>query len=292
MRRDIRGNEERITKGMIIVGIVVIAILSAGLIVYLLNNIGKNTNEYTRQENLGQVEEDDEYKTVSTQMGKKVDEAKNELNNTNTTNNINTNTSVENKTTNSATNEMSNSISNKTLNNVANTSSNTDKTSKAKTSQNTSNIGNNAQEKETDKKQEDAIKFTAPIKGQILREFASDSLVYSDTLQEWITHNGVDVKADKTDVVTAASDGTVFAIKNDPRYGLSVIINHKNGYQTIYANLLTAEFVVEGEEVKQGQTIGTVGNSATFEILDENHLHFEVIKDNEYVNPTNLMSFE
>ena len=65
------------------------------------------------------------------------------------------------------------------------------------------------------------------------------------------------------------------SIKNDPRYGLTVVIEHTNGFQTIYSNLLTAEFVEEGEEVKQGDTIATVGNTATFEIADESHLHFE-----------------
>ena len=143
---------------------------------------------------------------------------------------------------------------------------------------------------DTETKKEE-IKFSAPIKGEILREFASDSLVYSNTLDEWITHNGVDIKADKTSVVKASCKGKVVSIKNDPRYGLTVIVSHEGGYQTLYANLLTAEYVVEGEELEEGQTIGTVGNSAAFEISDEYHLHFEVSKDGEYLNPCSLMDF-
>lgn len=85
--------------------------------------------------------------------------------------------------------------------------------------------------------------------------------------------------------------GKVSAIKNDPRYGLTVIVDHANGYQTIYANLLTAEFVVEGEELEEGQTIGTVGNSATFEISDEYHLHFELKQNGEYLNPNTYIQF-
>ena len=135
------------------------------------------------------------------------------------------------------------------------------------------------------------MKFVAPLKGEVIREFAKDSLVYSDTLEEWITHTGVDVKADKTSVVKASAKGTVSAIKNDPRYGLTVIVEHEGGYKSVYANLLTAEFVVEGESVEEGQTIGTVGNSSSFEIADEYHLHFEIIKDGEYLNPVNLVEF-
>ena len=72
---------------------------------------------------------------------------------------------------------------------------------------------------------------------------------------------------------------------------MTVIVDHGNGYKTVYANLLTAEYVVEGEEIEQGQTIGTVGNSSSFEISDDYHLHFELIKDGEYLNPCNFMEF-
>ena len=43
--------------------------------------------------------------------------------------------------------------------------------------------------------------------------------------------------------------------------------------------------VVEGENVEKGQSLGTVGNTAAFEIVDEPHLHFEIIKDNVQVDP-------
>ena len=104
-------------------------------------------------------------------------------------------------------------------------------------------------------------------------------------MKEWITHTAIDIKADKTSVVKSAADGIVKSIINDPRYGLTIIIEHDDGYQTVYSNLLTAEFVVEGEEVKQGQTIGTIGDTASFESSLESHLHFELLKDGEYLDP-------
>lgn len=128
--------------------------------------------------------------------------------------------------------------------------------------------------------------FIKPVEGEILREFANENLVYSETLKEWITHNGIDIKADSKTIVKAASEGTIKSIKNDPRYGITVVIEHVNGFVSVYSNLLTAEFVKEGEIVKQGQTIGTIGNTASFEIADESHLHFEILKDNEYLNPS------
>ena len=133
--------------------------------------------------------------------------------------------------------------------------------------------------------------FEKPVEGEKMKEFAQDRLVYSETLKEWVVHTGVDIKADKTTVVKAAEAGRITAIKNDPRYGITVIIEHTNGYETRYANLLTAEFVSVGEEVTKGQTIGTVGNTATFEILDDYHLHFEILKDGEYQDPVLFVEY-
>ena len=144
----------------------------------------------------------------------------------------------------------------------------------------------NAEPKEEEEKSKREPSFSFPVEGEILREYAKDNLVYSETLKEWITHTGIDIKADKTTVVKAAEDGTVTAIKNDPRFGISVIIEHPDGFETRYANLLTAEFVTVGEKVTKGQTIGTVGNTASFEIMDDYHLHFEILKDGEYQDPS------
>lgn len=193
-------------------------------------------------------------------------------------------------------NEMSNEIANEVTGEMANETDNSNtvkyavNTSKVEeretstSSESNENVTTENSTIESTQKIEDP-KFKSPVEGEILREFAKDKLVYSNTLGEWITHNGIDIKAEKTTVVKASAEGTIKSIKNDPRYGLTVVIEHVNGFTTVYSNLLTAEFVVEGEEVKQGQTIGTVGNTATFEIADEAHLHFEIAKDGEALDP-------
>jgi len=275
-------NEEKITLGMIISGIVVIGILLTTLIVYLLNVSHSNVVGEDREiQQIGEKveEQDDEFETVSIDMGKRVNEVEN---------NSETENKIENKPDLNTTSNLNNTLTeNITLN-----TSNKNNTENLNNNENDSRelVDTNSQIEEKKESQED-LKFIAPLKGEIIREFAPDSLVYSETLEEWITHNGVDVKADKTSVVTASADGTIYAIKNDPRYGLTVIIEHDDGYKTIYANLLTAEYVVEGEKVQSGQTIGTVGNSAVFEISDDYHLHFEILKDGDYLNPTDYMDF-
>mgnify|MGYP000477241276 FL=1 len=282
-------NEEKITLGMIISGIMIIAILVTSLIVYLLNvNSTKNNGEIASQEELKTSDaqsDDNEFESVSIDIGKSVNEAKNEIEN-NTENTLNSTNNTVN--TSKANTSNTNSTSGLTSNSASASASEKNTTSTEKTSKSNENK-NNTEKTQNDENKE--IKFTAPVNGEILREFAKDSLVYSNTLEEWITHTGVDIKADKTTVVKAAANGKVESIKNDPRYGLTVIVSHSGGYKTVYANLLTAEYVVEGEEIEAGQTIGTVGNSSSFEIADDYHLHFELIKDGEYLNPCTLMEF-
>lgn len=161
--------------------------------------------------------------------------------------------------------------------------------------ENTQNVNTNDTNKKSTKQKNNESKETKetsfgwPVSGDIVKEFAQENLVFSETLNEWITHNGIDLRAEKTEVVKAAADGTVKTIKNDPRYGLTITIEHEGGFKTVYANLLTSEFVVEGEKVEKGQSIGTVGDTAIFESSEDSHLHFEILKDNVNVNPTTYL---
>lgn len=209
---------------------------------------------------------------TSKSYGKTVNEMQNETNTAieNTIQNTTTKTNKENTTSKVAVNTS-----------TVTTKENKESSNKKDTKTNENKTTSNEVKQEKVKDPE----FKMPVKGDILKEFADNKLVYSSTLDVWATHNGIDIGAEKTTVVKASADGKISAIKNDPRYGLTVMIEHVNGYKTIYSNLLSTEFVVEGESVKQGQSIGTVGNTASFEISDEPHLHFELLKDNEQQDP-------
>lgn len=265
MRRERRGKVE--TKGMnknlLYIGgsLLGIGIISFAITFVLYGNKMKEQTSIGEEKIARLVQEAaDSTKSISTQMGKTVEESKNEITNTTTNNTVKNNT-TNNKTEKNTTNK--NQINN------------------------TTNTVNTNKKEETNKTQ--VITFIKPVDGEITKEFAKDKLVYSNTLEEWTTHLGIDIKAAKTTVVKASEAGTIKSIKNDPRYGLSVIVEHQDGYETLYANLLTAEFVKVGEQVKQGQSIGTVGDTATFEIADEAHLHFEITKNGEQIDPTTLI---
>ena len=136
------------------------------------------------------------------------------------------------------------------------------------------------------KEEKKELSFEVPLEGEIYRDYSDTNLIYSETLEEWTTHYGIDIKAEKGSAVASSEAGKVKSIKDDPRYGLTVTIDHGQGFETVYSNLLSAEFIKQGDSVKKGQTIGTVGSSGAFEIVDEPHLHFEMLLDSQNVNPT------
>jgi murein DD-endopeptidase MepM/ murein hydrolase activator NlpD len=124
-----------------------------------------------------------------------------------------------------------------------------------------------------------------PVEGEIILEYAEDKLVYSKTLEEWRTHKGIDIRSDRGTQVKAAEDGTVEKIYKEDGLGITIIINHGNGLKTKYSNLSSDNMVKINQKVKKGEVISGIGDTATFEIGDQPHLHFEVIKDGKNVDP-------
>ena len=280
MRRDskIKAKEIKSASDKIIlyvgIGIAVLAVIVFALFMYsktLSDDVKNSTMSLEQMANIASNnntttnDQDNNTKSASSQIGKSVEDSKNEVNNTSSSNLQSTNN--QNNTSNTSNVANTNNSSNNTKKTTSNAAKTNDKTEKTK---------------EDTTKQE--LSFVKPVEGDIVREFAKDNLVYSETLKEWVTHMGIDIKAEKTTVVKSAEEGTVKSIKNDPRYGLTIVIEHENGFQTVYSNLLTSEFVVEGEKVEKEQSIGTVGNTAAFEIADEPHLHFEILKDSIQVD--------
>ncbi|MCG0275438.1 MAG: M23 family metallopeptidase [Thermosediminibacteraceae bacterium] len=129
-----------------------------------------------------------------------------------------------------------------------------------------------------------------PVAGKIITDHSKDTLVYSKTLEQWCAHKGVDIAAEVGTPVKAAMAGTVVEVRSsDPKLGVVVVIDHGNGLKTLYGNLMSDNLVHKGKHVKKGDVIGGVGKTAPFEIEDPPHLHFEVLKGNESVDPKNFL---
>lgn len=95
-------------------------------------------------------------------------------------------------------------------------------------------------------------------------------------------HTGLDLVTSTGTKVMATADGVVSSVVKSPKgKGNQVFIDHGNGYVTTYSHL-TNIVVKKGQKVKQGTTVGRVGTSGT---VFAPHLHYEVIFNDEFMNP-------
>lgn len=106
----------------------------------------------------------------------------------------------------------------------------------------------------------------------------------------YTSSNGISIAIDEEPFqVLAAMSGVVQAVEVDAFTGNTVTIEHSNGYVTKYSSVSDV-VVEEGDEVLQGNPLGTaVANEANPQAGV--HLHFQVMKDSEYVNPRSLLAF-
>lgn len=123
-----------------------------------------------------------------------------------------------------------------------------------------------------------------PAEGEIITEFSNDKLLYSKTLGEWRSHNGVDIRASEGTNVRAPMDGVIKEVFEDDLWGNTITIDHGNGLVSKFCNLGTIEMVKEGLKVNKGDVISVIGKSASIEMEMEPHLHFEVIRDGKFID--------
>jgi len=123
------------------------------------------------------------------------------------------------------------------------------------------------------------VVWTWPLEGEVVAGYSPDALVWSETLGQWQTHPGLDIVGSPGEAVYACRDGVVSEIYSDRLWGNVIVIEHDDGYRSTYAGLNTLEMAQEGDAVKRGQVIGSVGQSAACEAERGWHIHFELTKD-------------
>ena len=133
------------------------------------------------------------------------------------------------------------------------------------------------------------LRTCSPVEGQTVAVYAMDALSYNQTTRDWRTHDGMDIGADAGTPVCAAAEGTVYAVYEDDTMGMTVVINHRDGYTTQYSSLAAEVTVAPGDEVDMGQTIGTVGTTALLETTLGSHVHFSVTQDGVPMDPVDFL---
>jgi murein DD-endopeptidase MepM/ murein hydrolase activator NlpD len=131
-----------------------------------------------------------------------------------------------------------------------------------------------------------AIPAIQPVKNEDLRQMASGFGYRSDPFTKIRKfHAGMDFSARTGTPIYATGDGVVSVADNRMSgYGNRIIVRHGYGYETLYAHL--SKFKVRpGQRVKRGDVIGYVGSTGRSEAP---HLHYEVHKNGEVINPINF----
>ncbi len=124
-----------------------------------------------------------------------------------------------------------------------------------------------------------------PVTGNILRSFSGNELVYDKTFEDWRVHSGIDIAAERSEAVKACAQGIVEEVFLDANDGITIVLDHGNQYQSVYQNLSTEKMVKKGETVQKGQAISGVGETGVSEAGMASHLHFELKRNGESVDP-------
>lgn len=130
-------------------------------------------------------------------------------------------------------------------------------------------------------------RFILPVLGVLSKNHDTENQVYSQTMNDYRVHTGIDITTNENAPVYAAADGVVSQIWDDPLMGKCIAISHSGDVYTVYKNLSDEAVagIEEGASVSSGQLIAAVGNTAMVEIAEEPHLHFEMTAAGVSVDP-------
>lgn len=125
--------------------------------------------------------------------------------------------------------------------------------------------------------------YTTPVTGSLSSAFGyrEHPLEGEDRF-----HYGLDIAADTGTSIACFADGEVLAVGESSSYGKYLIVDHTGEYSTLYAHC-SSICVRSGDAVRQGQTIGEVGETG---MATGPHLHFELHRKNTYLNPVYYVS--
>ena len=115
------------------------------------------------------------------------------------------------------------------------------------------------------------VVYKLPLQGEMQRGYFTNELMWDETMEDWRTHQAVDIACGEGDEIDTAAPGTVTEARRDRMGGYVVSVDHGDGVVTIYKNL-DKIVVAKGDTLDEGQMIGAVGQSYPFEMAQKPHL--------------------
>lgn len=135
---------------------------------------------------------------------------------------------------------------------------------------------------------EERIVFSSPLSFTIGKDYSMGIPVFSETMKDYRTHNGVDFKGVKGENVAAIAEGTVTDVKKDAVWGNTVTIDHGQGITSSVSGLADEALISVGARVNGGTIIGVVGEIPV-ESGDDSHIHLEIRENGELKDPLEMM---
>lgn len=132
--------------------------------------------------------------------------------------------------------------------------------------------------------------FVLPLTNTVLQAYSDGKPVYSSTMDDWRTHDGVDFAGEIGQDVKSIADGTIVSIEKDLLWGGKIVVDHGFGTQSIYCGV-TAKGVKAGQAVQAGDVIAVLADIPC-EAADGAHLHLEVISGDKHVDPVDAIGRE
>ena len=134
------------------------------------------------------------------------------------------------------------------------------------------------------------LNFTLPMTNcEVIHDYSRNALIYNESMGWFETHKGVDLKSEDKKVY-ACEAGEVVKVYTNTLEGTVVEIKHEGNITTKYSSLANDVLVKVGDKVKKGDQIGTASNSAGQEVQTGAHLHFEILSDDNQVNPNDYLA--
>ncbi|MGL5328531.1 MAG: peptidoglycan DD-metalloendopeptidase family protein [Peptostreptococcaceae bacterium] len=143
-----------------------------------------------------------------------------------------------------------------------------------------------AKAKEEEKKPKDKLSYLGT---EVTRGFSEKEPSYSETLDVWEIHKGVDISTKQNQEIKSLMNGTVMDVYKDDEYGMSVKIKHDNNIVVVYSNLSDDIKVKKDQTIQEGQCIGLSGNTTTVESKEKQHIHIEAFKGEQSIDPMSLV---
>ncbi len=136
------------------------------------------------------------------------------------------------------------------------------------------------------------VEFISPVANPTSVSDYSEQMVFNSTLNRYSAHKAIDFFAPEGTEVLAVYDGTILSVENTLLEGTTIVIDHGDGLKTVYNSLLDGENVSVGQKVEKGDVIGTVSSTNRQEYKAGAHLHFEVMENDQVIDPAKYLSLD